>query len=72
VVSERRAQTLSPVPRIAMRPDEAAAALGLSETTFRELVMPDLPVIRVGRTRLIRVAEIERWATRQGTTIGLG
>ena len=51
-------------PRVTLRPPEAAAALGGSDDYFREHVAPDLGVIRRGRLRLYRVAELERWAER--------
>ena len=53
-----------PVPRVAVGIDEAAAALGLSSDSFRRHVLPDLRVVRVGARRLVRVAELERWAQR--------
>ena len=53
-----------PVPRVAVGIDEAAAALGLSPDSFRRHVLPDLRVVRVGARRLVRVAELERWAQR--------
>lgn len=69
-MSCRRAQALSPVPRILVRPDEAAASLGVGETWFRTHVLPEVPVIRREGTRLIRVSDLHRWAQRQPTTIG--
>ena len=53
------------VPRIALRPDEAAVALGLGRTTFYERVMPQLRVVYLGRARLIPVAELERWVEKE-------
>lgn len=52
------------VPRLALRPDEAAAALGVSEDFFREHVLPELRTVRRGRLRLVAVAELERWMER--------
>ena len=54
-----------PIPAIALPPAEAAAALGIGETTFREHVLPYVRVIRIGRMRLIPVTELERWADEQ-------
>jgi hypothetical protein len=51
-----------PIPAIALPPAEAAAALGMGETAFREHVAPDLRVILRGRMRLYPVSELERWA----------
>jgi hypothetical protein len=53
-----------PIPRVAVGIDEAAAALGLSRDSFRRHVLPDLRVVRVGARRLVRIAELERWAQR--------
>ncbi|MFN8164503.1 MAG: hypothetical protein U0R26_11900 [Solirubrobacterales bacterium] len=51
----------APVPRIALTPPEAAAALGCGETYFTEQVRPELRLIRRGRKVLVPVAELERW-----------
>lgn len=57
-----------PPPRLALRPDEAAAALGIGRSKLYELMADrtaGLPVIRVGRTTLIPVRELEQWLTEQ-------
>src|SRR5688572_27525400 len=63
----RRAMTAPRIrvapPRIALTPDEAAAALGVGRTTFDTAIRPDLKLIRVGRTVLVPVAQLEKWAT---------
>jgi excisionase family DNA binding protein len=48
--------------RTTLRPDEAAARLGISRDAYDEHVAPHLREVRVGRLRLVRVAELERWA----------
>lgn len=53
------------VPRLALRPDEAAAAIGVGRTTFYDQIMPHLRVVYVGRARLIPVKELERWLERE-------
>ena len=53
------------VPPIALGPNEAAAALGLSVDSFRRYVVPDVRCIRRGSIRLYPVAELERWADEQ-------
>jgi hypothetical protein len=53
------------VPRIALRPDEAAASLGLGRSAFYERVMPELRCVTVGRARLVPVVELERWCERE-------
>lgn len=49
------------VPRLALRPEEAAAALGVGTDYFREHVSPELRWTRRGRLKLVAVAELERW-----------
>ena len=50
-----------PALRLALRPAEAAAALGVSADYFAEHVAPELRWVRRGRLRLVGVAELERW-----------
>ena len=53
------------IPRVALRLDEAAAALGLRIDSFRRHVLPDLRVVEVSpRITLVTVRELERWAER--------
>jgi excisionase family DNA binding protein len=47
--------------RLALRPDEAARAVGVSRSFFFEIILPELRVIRRGRVRLIPVSELQRW-----------
>ncbi len=49
------------VPRLALRPEEAAASIGVSRSFFFAEVLPELRVVRLGRVRLIPVPELERW-----------
>jgi len=49
------------VPRIALTPPEAAAAIGVGPDYFDEHVAPHLGLIRRGRKRLVPVRELERW-----------
>ncbi|MGA2007401.1 MAG: hypothetical protein ABSH27_07565 [Solirubrobacteraceae bacterium] len=44
-----------------MSKQEAAAALGVSIDFFDEHIVPDLRMARVGRRRLVPIAELERW-----------
>jgi excisionase family DNA binding protein len=48
-------------PRLALSPDEAAGALGVSRDFFDEHILPELRVVRRGRKVLIAIAELERW-----------
>jgi hypothetical protein len=52
----------APIPRVALTPPEAAAALGCGETFFTDHVRPELRLIRRGRKVLVPVAELQRWA----------
>jgi hypothetical protein len=49
------------IPRIALTPPEAAAALGVGPDFFDANVAPELRLIRRGRKRLVPVSELERW-----------
>ena len=50
------------VQPIALRREQAAAALGMSVDAFDEHVRPDVKAIRRGRLTLYPTAELERWA----------
>jgi hypothetical protein len=41
--------------------EEAAAAVGMSESSFKRHVQPELRIVRRGSLRIIPVPEIERW-----------
>ena len=53
----------APIPRVALTPAEAAAALGVGPDFFDQNIRPELRVIRRGSKRLIPVAELERWCS---------
>lgn len=46
--------------RLALRPKEAAAALGISERTLRQL-LPALPCVRLGRAVVLPVDLLQEW-----------
>jgi len=52
------------VPRLALRPEQAAEALGVSRSFFFAAILPDLRVVRCGRLRLVPVTELEHWLER--------
>ncbi len=54
------AKSLDIATRLALRPHEAAAALGISERKLREL-LPELPTVRRGRIVLIPVEPLRKW-----------
>jgi hypothetical protein len=49
------------IPRIALTPSEAAAAIGVGLDFFNANVAPELRLVRRGRKRLVPVSELERW-----------
>jgi hypothetical protein len=58
-VAER--QELLPLgTRLALRPAEAAHALGISERKLRE-ILPELPHVRLGNAVVIPVKPLEEW-----------
>jgi len=59
------------VPRIALTPAEAAAAIGVGPDFFDANVAPELRIVRRGRKRLVPVSELERWtAENAGRVLG--
>ena len=42
---------------------EAANALSMGLTFFEQHVQPEIALVRRGRSRLVPVSEVERWAT---------
>jgi hypothetical protein len=60
---------VEPVPRLALRPGEAAAALGVSDDFFAEHVAPHLKWIYVGHLRLVATDELRESARRNGERV---
>jgi hypothetical protein len=60
-----------PLPRLAVSPEEAAAALGVSRDFFDEHIAPELRVVRRGRRKLVGVGELERWLS-ESAPLALG
>lgn len=58
--SQRRSPSAT-VPRLSLRPEQAAAALGVSRSFFFASILPELRIVRCGRVRLVPVPELERW-----------
>jgi excisionase family DNA binding protein len=52
------------VPRLALRPEQAAEALGVSRSFFFASILPDLRVVRCGRVRLVPLTELKAWLER--------
>ena len=51
----------APIPRLALTREEAAFALGMSLNSFERHVQPTIRMVRLGRMRLVPVAELDRW-----------
>jgi hypothetical protein len=49
------------IPRIALTPPEAAAAIGVGPDFFDANIAPEIRIVRRGRKRLVPVSELERW-----------
>jgi hypothetical protein len=49
------------VDRLALSPDEAAAAIGVSRDYLDEHVAHELRWVRRGRRKFVAVKELERW-----------
>lgn len=58
------ATVVASVPRVMLKVEEAAAACGVSESFFRERILPEVRTVRRGRFLLIAVKELEAWAER--------
>jgi excisionase family DNA binding protein len=56
-----RAIDRPPPPRIALSIEEACASLGVSWDTWREHIEPEIRLVRIGRRKLVPIAELERW-----------
>ena len=52
------------VPRLALRPEEAAAAVGVSADYFRAHIAPELRWVRRGRAKLVAISELQAWLIR--------
>jgi hypothetical protein len=50
--------------RLALRPKEAATAIGLSERAFRA-ILPELPHVRVGGAVLVPIESLREWLRRR-------
>ena len=49
---------------LALRPEQAARALGVSRSFFFESILPELRVVRCGRLRLVPVRSLHDWLDR--------
>jgi hypothetical protein len=54
-----------PAARLALRPAEAADALGVSRALFYRDVLPQLRCVYLGRVRVVPIVELERWLEKE-------
>ena len=57
-------------PRLGLTVEEAAQAVGMSESSFKRHVQPELRIVRRGSLRIIPILEIERWLSGNATLAG--
>jgi excisionase family DNA binding protein len=67
-----KARPLQAVPRLALTVEEAAGCVGVSESTFRRYVMPQIKAVREGSLWLVPVREIERYLEREAQRPSMG
>jgi hypothetical protein len=58
-------------PALALSIEQACASLGVSWDTWRAHIEPDVRLVRLGRRKLVPVAELQRWLDEHAeTTLG--
>lgn len=57
------------IPRLALRPEQAAASLGVSRSFFFAQILPELRVVRCGRVRLVPIRSLEDWLAKRSSRI---
>lgn len=57
------------VPRLALRPEEAAESIGVGRSFFFVEVLPELRCVRRGRLRLVPVRALEEWLDRNAARV---
>jgi hypothetical protein len=57
------------LPRLAYRPGEAPAVLGVSEDFFNQHIAPKLRWVRRGRIKIVPAAELERWLAANAASV---
>ena len=55
--------------RLALRPKEAAQALGIGERTLRQ-ILPELPHVRLGGVVLLPVEGLQAWLRERSPELG--
>jgi len=57
--------TIDPALKVWLRPEEAAAYLGIGRTRMYALIREDIPSVKVGRTRHVRRADLDGYMERK-------
>jgi len=52
---------IAPVPRLSLKVQEAAEALGVSWDTWKAHIEPDVRLVRIGARKLVPITELQRW-----------
>jgi len=52
---------MAPIPRRALKREEAAQSLGMSLDSFEKYVQPSIRMCRLGKLRLVPMIELDRW-----------
>lgn len=63
-MSKARSEIPWQVPRVSLSIEEACASLGISWDMWDEYVAPEVKIVRLGRRKLVPVAELEGWLAR--------
>lgn len=58
------------ISAIAVSPAQAAILIGISRSKLYEIVGEELPLLKIGRRSLLRVADIERYLEKLSTESG--
>jgi len=56
--------------RLGLTVAEAAQVVGMSESSFKRHVQPELRIVRRGSLRIIPLAEVERWLEQNASFAG--
>jgi excisionase family DNA binding protein len=65
---ERSTASKPSTPALALSVEQACEALGVSWDTWHASIEPDVKIVRLGRRKLIPVAELERWLDEHAET----
>jgi AraC-like DNA-binding protein len=58
-------------PRVGLTIAESAEALGMSESSFKRYVLPEIRVCRVGSLRIIPIPALADWVERNASLAGV-